>query len=122
MQEMLEENAGWRLCCQVVPSSLIRTSPLQVLEVSHDMVVNLPLEGLQVILRREHRTGKRIPFPGRLRYERVPRGISACTTKVHSIRVPSGVIPQGTADFSRPWHQLSNAASTVTKKVSVKQR
>ena len=73
-------------------------------DVSHDMVVDLSLEGLQVILRREHRAGKRIPFPGRLRYERVLRDISACTTKVHFIRVPSGAIPQKTADLSRTWY------------------
>jgi len=60
----MEENAGWQLCCQVVLNSLIRTSPVQVLEVSHDMVVDLPLEELQVILRRQHRAGKIILFPG----------------------------------------------------------
>ena len=116
------KECGLGLCCQVIPNPLIRTGPLQVLEVSKDMVVNLPLERLQVILRQEHRAGKRIPFPGYLRYERVLRSISACTTKVHSIRVPSGTIPLRTADFSQPWHQLSNAAGTVTVKVSVKQR
>ena len=71
---------------------------------------------------REHRAGKKIPLPGRSRYERVLSGISACMTKVHSIRMPSGAIPQRTADLSRPWYQLSNAISTVTVEVSVKQR
>jgi len=105
-----------------MPNALIRTSPVQVSEVSHDMVVELPFEKLQVILRREHIAGKRIPFLGCSRYARALRGISACTTKVHSIRVPSAAIPQRTADLSRPWHQLSNAVSTVTMKISVKQR
>ena len=61
---------------------LIRTSPVQVLEVSHNRVVDLPLEGLQVTLWREHRARKRIPFPGGSRYERAQRGISACTISV----------------------------------------
>ena len=84
--------------------------------------VDLPLEGPQVIPRQEHRAGNRIPFPGRSRYERVLGGFSACTTKLHPIRVPSGAIPQKKAALSRPWYQLSNAVSTVTVKVSVKQR
>jgi len=46
-KERLEENEGWQLCCQVIPNSLIRTSPVQVLGVSHNMVVDLPLKGLQ---------------------------------------------------------------------------
>ena len=62
LKERLEENEGWQLCCQVIPNLLIRTSPVQVLGVSHNMVVDLPLKGLQVILW-EHRAGKRIPFP-----------------------------------------------------------
>ena len=50
LKERLKENECWQLCCQVIPNSLIRTSPVQVLEVSHNMVVDLPFEGLQVIL------------------------------------------------------------------------
>ena len=122
LKEILEESAGWRTCCQAIPNLLNKTNPVQVPEDSHDMVVDPPLERLQVILRREHRAGKTTPSPGRLRYERVLIGISACTAKVHSIRVPSGAIPQRTAALSRPWYQLSNAVGTVTVKVSVKQR
>ena len=122
LKGILEETADWQLCCQVIPNSLIRTSLVHVPEVSYDMVVDLPLEGLQVILRRKHRAGKRIPLSGRSRYERVLEGISACTTKVHSIRVPNGAIPRKTAALSRPWYQFGNALSTVTVKVSVKQR
>ena len=102
LKKRLEEKTGWQYGRKVIPNSLIRTGPVQVLEVSHDMVVDLPLVGLQVILRREHRARKKIPFPGRLRYERVLRGISACTIKVHYIRVPYGAIPQRTAALSRP--------------------
>ena len=62
-EEILEENAGWRQCCQIIPNSLIRTSPVQVPEVGHGMVVDLSLEGLKVVLKREHIAGKKIPFP-----------------------------------------------------------
>ena len=89
---------------------------------SHDVFVDLAFERLQVIRRREHITGKKIPFPGCLRFERALRGNSACTGEVHSIRVPSFAIPQRTANLSRLWHQLSNAVSTMIVKVSVKQR
>ena len=41
-----------------------------------NMVVDLPLEELQVILWWERRVGKRIPFPGCLLYEKSWRGIS----------------------------------------------
>ena len=46
-KERVEENEGWQLCCQVIPNSLIRTSPVQVLGVSHNKNVALPLKGLQ---------------------------------------------------------------------------
>ena len=72
-KERMEENKGWQLCCQVILNSLIRTSPVQILDVSHNMVVDLPLEGLPVVLWREHRAGERIPFPECLRYERSQR-------------------------------------------------
>ena len=89
-EERLEQNEGWQLCCQVRQDSLIRTRPVQVLGVSHNMVVDLPLEGLQVKLWREHRAGNMIPFPGcTMFYEKAQRVISACTIKVHCIRVPS---------------------------------
>ena len=101
---------------------MIRTSPAQVLEVSHDVFVDLAFERLQVILRREHRAGKKISFTGCSRYGIALRGDSACTAEVHSIGMPSFAIPQRTADLSRPWHQLSNAVSTVTVIVSVEQR
>ena len=122
LKERLEENAGRRLSCWLIPNSLIRTSPVQVSEVSHNVFLDLAFERLQVILRREHRTGKKISFPGCLRYERALRGDSALTAEVHSIRVPSFATPQKTADLSRPWHQLSNAVSTVTVILSVEQR
>ena len=47
------------------------------------MVVDLPFEGLQVILWRKHQVGNKIIFPGFSRYEKAERGISACTKKVH---------------------------------------
>ena len=46
LKEILEENVDWQQFCQVIPNSLIRTGPILVPEVSHDMVVDLPLEGL----------------------------------------------------------------------------
>ena len=60
-----------------------------VFEVSHNMVVDLPLEGLPATLWREHRAGKRILFSGCSRYERSQKGINAYTIKVHCIRVQS---------------------------------
>ena len=44
--------------------ALIRTSPVQVSEVSHDVLVDLAFERLQVIFRREHRAGKENFFTG----------------------------------------------------------
>ena len=122
LKKTLEENAGRQLSCRLIPNSLIRTSPVQVSDGSHDVFVDLAFERLQVIFRREHRAGKKIPLPGRSRYETALRGNSACTAEVHSKGVPSFAIPQKTADLSRPWHQLSNAGSTVTVIVSVEQR
>ena len=84
LKERLEENASRRLSCRVIPNSLIRTSLVQVLEVSHDVFVDLAFERLHVIFRREHRAGKKIPFPGCLRYERALRDNSACTAEVNS--------------------------------------
>ena len=118
----MEENAKWRQSCRLIPNSLIRTSPVQVSEVSYDAFVDLAFERLQVILRREHRAGKKISLSGCLCYETALRGNSACTAEVHYIRVPSFAIPQRTADLSWPWHQLSTAVSTVTVIVSVEQR
>ena len=40
---------------QIIPISSFGTSPTQVSKVNHGMIVDLPLEGLQVILWREHR-------------------------------------------------------------------
>ena len=40
--------------CQVIPNSLIRTSPVQVSKVNHNKVIDPPLEKLQVVLKREH--------------------------------------------------------------------
>ena len=122
LKERLEGIASQRLSCRLITNLLIRTSPVQVLEVSHDVFVDLAFERLQVILRRKHKAGRKIPFPGYLRYERALRGNSACTTEVHSMWMPSFAISQKTADLSRPWHQLSTAVSTVTVKVSVEQR
>ena len=93
LKERLEENAGQRLSCRLISNSLIRTSPVQVSEVSHDVFVNLVFERLQVIFRREHRAGKKIPFPRCSCYETALRGNSACTAEVHSIGVPSFAIP-----------------------------
>ena len=112
------------------PVTMLRGNPefnyqdesCQVSEVSHDVFVDLALERLPVILRGEHRAGKKSPFPGCSCYERALRGNSACTTEVHSIWVPSLAISQKTADLSWPWHQLSNAVSTVIVIVSVEQR
>ena len=122
LKERLEENAGRRLRRRLIPNSLIRTRPVQVSEVSHDVFVDLAFKKLQALLRREHRAGKKIPFPGCSHYERALRGNSACTAEVHSTGVQSFAIPQRTADLSRPWHQLRNAVSTVTVIVSVEQR
>ena len=116
----LEENAGRRLSCRLIPNSLIRTSIVQVSEVSNDVFVDLAFKRLQVIFRQEHRAGKKIPFHGCSCYEAALRGNSACTTEVHSIGVPSFAIPQRTADLSRPWHYLSNAVSTVTVYTNIK--
>ena len=44
LKERLEENAGRRFSCQLVPNSLIMTSPVQVLEVSHDVFIDLAFE------------------------------------------------------------------------------
>ena len=57
LQERLEENAGWQAGCQGIPNSSIRTSHVQVSKVSHNMVIDLPLKGLQVVLRRKDRAG-----------------------------------------------------------------
>ena len=81
LKETLEENAGRRLSCRLIPNSLIRMSPVQVSEVSHDVFVDLAFERLQVIFRREHRAGKKIPLPGRSRYETALRSNSEqCVT------------------------------------------
>jgi len=76
LKERLKENAGWQLSCQVILNSLIRMSPVQVSEVCHNKVVDLPLEKLQVVLRRKHRTGQRIPFFGCSGYGRAWREVS----------------------------------------------
>ena len=55
---ILDENTDWQLGCQVIPNSLIRTSPVQVSEVSHNKVVDFPLEELQVVLRRNTERGR----------------------------------------------------------------
>jgi len=60
-KEILEKNVGWRLSCQAIPNSLIRTRPVQVPGISHNMVVGLSLEGQQVIVRREHIVKQRTP-------------------------------------------------------------
>ena len=121
LKERLEKNAGRRLSCRLIPNSLIRTSPVQVSEVSHDVFVDFAFERLQVIFRREHRAGRKISLLGCSCYETALNGNSTCTAEVHSIGVISFAFPQRTADLSRPWHQLNNAVSTVTVIVSVEQ-
>ena len=85
------------------------------------LLIDLAFGGLHVIHRREHREEEKVSFPGCLPYERALRANSACI-KVHSMWVPSFAIPQRTTDLGRLWHHLINAVSTVTVKVSVKQR